>query len=56
MTLNELIAQLQQLRAAYDGELQVWILEPNPAGPRAYVGEMFPPDLQGAPEKVFYIE
>jgi hypothetical protein len=56
MTLNEFIAELQQLRAAHGGDLQVWVLERSPVGPRAYVGEMESPDLRSPPEKVVYIE
>ena len=56
MTLNEFIAELQQLRAAYGGDLQVWVLESSPVGPRAYLGEMESSDLRSPPEKVIYIE
>lgn len=56
MTLNEFIAELQQLRAAHGGDLQVWVLERSPVGTRAYVGAMESPDLRSAPEKVVYIE
>lgn len=56
MTLNEFIAELQQLRAAHGGDLQVWVLERSPVGPRAYVGEMESPDLRSPPERVVYIE
>lgn len=56
MTLNEFIAELQQLRAAHDGDLQVWVLERSPVGPRAYIGDMESPDLRSPPEKVVYIE
>ena len=56
MTLNEFIAQLQQLRAAHGGDLQVWVLERSPVGPRAYVGDMHPADFQSPPEKVVYVE
>jgi len=56
MTLNEFIAQLQQLRAAHGGDLQVWVLKASPMGPGAYVGDMHPPDFRTPPEKVVYIE
>lgn len=56
MTLNEFIAELQQIRAAHGGDLQVWVLERSPFGPRAYVGEMNPPDFRSPPEKIIYIE
>lgn len=56
MTLNEFIAQLQQLRAAHGGDLQVWVLERSPVGPRAYVGLMESTDLRASPENVIYIE
>lgn len=56
MTLNEFIAQLQQLRAAHGGDLQVWVLESSPVGPRAYVGNMHPSDFRSPPQKVVYIE
>ena len=56
MTLNEFIAQLQALRAAHGGDLQVWVQERSFTGPRAYVGEMHPPDFRSPPEKVVYIE
>jgi len=56
MTLNEFIAELQQLRAAHGGDLQVWVLERSAIGPRAFVGEMNDPKFQNPPEKVIYIE
>ena len=56
MNLNEFIAELQQLRAAHGGDLQVWVLDRSPVGPRAFVGDLNPPDLKGSPEKVVYIE
>ncbi|WP_158290195.1 hypothetical protein [Ramlibacter sp. WS9] len=56
MTLNEFIAQLLQLRAAHGGDLQVWVVERSPVGPRAYVGDMHPSDFRSLPEKVVYIE
>ena len=56
MKLDELIAKLQLLRAAHGGDLSVWVLGPAPGGPRAYVGEMNPPDFRSPPEKVVYIE
>jgi hypothetical protein len=56
MTLNEFIAELQQLRAAHGGDLQVWVLERSPVGPRAYVGEMNDPKFREPPEKVVYVE
>ena len=56
MSLNELIAQLQQIRAAHGGDLQVWVLDRSPVGPRAYLGEMNPPDFRSPPEKVVFVE
>ena len=57
MTLNEFIAELQQLRAAHGGDLQVWVLqERSPMGPRAFIGDMQPPDWKSPPEKVVFIE
>ena len=56
MTLNEFIAALQNIRAAYGGDLQVWVLERSPVGPRAYVGDMESPDLSSPSEKVVFIE
>ena len=56
MNLNELIAELQQLRAAHGGDLQVWVLDRSPAGPRAFIGQMQPPDFREPPEQVVYIE
>ena len=56
MSLNELIAQLQQIRAAHGGDLQVWVRDRSPVGPRAYVGEMNPPDFRSPPEKVVFVE
>lgn len=56
MTLNELIAALQQIRAAHGGDLQVWVLDRSPIGPRAFVGPMESPDMREPLEKVVYIE
>jgi hypothetical protein len=56
MTLDQFIAQLQTLRAQHGGDLQVWILEPSPVGPRAFVGELLDSDVRLPPDKVVYVE